>query len=412
MGNTFTVNQYGWQCILNRFQEAVKNKEYDKIDYNLWKKLYNNTSIDTVKITDFPTSNVIDVYIDYTTGGTELFTLFKDLGCINTNGLYHYLSDHWWECLPFRLIETIPVSAPKDVIDQICTDLSSSFRVNDNTLYITKEQAEQSCYLPENVAVYGIKDANICSTTGAINDKIDDLIIDVEELKNKINNYNNKENNTMKNFNFDFGPCTKDNVRMSMYGLAVKNAAGTYVSYNANTNEIVDVDILNFDGGKYLYKMPTAVKDINTGDVIIHMHKPMFVTAISGDRKTITAVDVYDGESKNILIPRSPFGFDFVTKVVNLFGGFLQDNSPNEANPFGNMWMLALMGDDAGKMDDLLPLMLMSQGGNFASNPMMMYFLMKDGGNNDMLPFLMMMGQNTSSTAPSVNDAALDAPAI
>ena len=36
--------------------------------------------------------------------------------------------------------------------------------------------------------------------------------------------------NTNKFMNFEFGPCTGNNIRMSMYGLAVKNASGTWVS--------------------------------------------------------------------------------------------------------------------------------------------------------------------------------------
>ena len=34
-----------------------------------------------------------------------------------------------------------------------------------------------------------------------------------------------------KIFNFDFGPLKSDNVRMSMYGLAVKNRDGNYVAW-------------------------------------------------------------------------------------------------------------------------------------------------------------------------------------
>ena len=63
-----------------------------------------------------------------------------------------------------------------------------------------------------------------------------------------------KEKDNMKMFgNFEFGNCEKDGVRLSPYGIAVKNAAGVYVSYKVDTGDIVDVDIANFNGGKYLY---------------------------------------------------------------------------------------------------------------------------------------------------------------
>ena len=50
----------------------------------------------------------------------------------------------------------------------------------------------------------------------------------------------------MKGFKFDFGPCTNDNVRMSTYGLAVKNGNDEWVSYDPNSDQIINVDLLNF----------------------------------------------------------------------------------------------------------------------------------------------------------------------
>ena len=148
----------------------------------------------------------------------------------------------------------------------------------------------------------------------------------------------------MKGFNFDFGPCTNDNIRMSMYGLAVKNTAGTYVSYNPATQEIVDVDIFNFEGGKYMYKMPVAIKDVAVGDVVIHQRKPMFVVSI-GDT-TLTVIDPVAGERKEIMLTRSPFGFNFATKIVSLFSMGAMGTASAE-NPFGNMLPLMLMSDGA-----------------------------------------------------------------
>lgn len=197
---------------------------------------------------------------------------------------------------------------------------------------------------------------------------------------------NGKENDSMNLFkNFDFGSCENDNVKMSMYGIAVKNANGTWVAYDAKSESVVDVDILNFDA-KYLYKMPVAIKDVKAGDVVIHNRKPMFVTVVEGGK--LGAIDPAAGEEKVILLTKSMFGFDFVTKVVNLFGDLSATASADA--PFGNMLPIMMLAD--GKNDDMLPLMFAMNGGKFdMSNPMMMYFLMKDSkGGNDMLPFLMM----------------------
>lgn len=196
----------------------------------------------------------------------------------------------------------------------------------------------------------------------------------------------------MKGFNFDFGPCTNNAVKMSLYGLAVKNSTGTWVSYDPKSETIIDVDILNFDGAKYLYKMPVAIKDIAVGDVVVHMGKPMFV--VGSNPKSLNVVDPISGEKKEVMLTRSPFGFDFATKIVNFLGNFM-DSAATPDNPFGNMWMLMLTQGENSDISNILPFMLMN-GGAANMNPMMMYFLLGNkGGNNSLLPLMLMMNNNT-----------------
>ena len=225
-----------------------------------------------------------------------------------------------------------------------------------------------------------------------VNEKIDEAF-KKHENENKI--FNEKENENMKGFNFDFGPCTGDNVRLSMYGLAVKNAAGTYVSYNSKSKEIVDVDILNFDGGKYMYKFPVALSQVAVGDVVIHNRKPMFVIALDEVGKNLTVVDVCAGEQKTVIPTVNMFGFNFITKIVSLFdmsGGMA---TASEAQPFGNMLPLMLMGDN--KDIDPMMLMMLMGGGDMSAltaNPMMLYLMMKDGKGKDMDPLMLMFMMN------------------
>jgi hypothetical protein len=219
-----------------------------------------------------------------------------------------------------------------------------------------------------------------------------------DEINNNLDNKNEKENDEMKNIvNFDFGPCTgSDNIRMSVYGIAVKNANGTFVSYDAANAAIMDVDVFNFDGAKFLYKMPVAIKDIKVGDVVIHARKPMFVTDIAVNDKSLKVVDPVSGEKKEIILTRSPFGFDFATKIVNFLGNIGGNSAANADNPFGNLWMFMLMNDN-GDTDNILPFMLMSQnGGNI--DPMMMFALMGNKGDTSWLPFLMMSNANKPHT--------------
>lgn len=180
---------------------------------------------------------------------------------------------------------------------------------------------------------------------------------------------------------------------MSLYGMAIKNASGTYVAYDTKSKQVMDVDIFNFEGAnKFIYRMPAALKDVTVGDVVIHARKPMFVLEVRADNR-LNVMDIFDGEEKTIVMTKSPFGFDFITKVVSLVNFA---NVANEGNPFGNMLPFLMLSDDNKDMNDLLPLMLMSGNGNFdMSNPMMLYFLASNR-TNDSLALAMMM----SSMAP------------
>lgn len=195
---------------------------------------------------------------------------------------------------------------------------------------------------------------------------------------------------------------------MSMYGLAVKNAAGTYVSFNPATREIVDVDIFNFDGSKYMYKMPVVTKDVAVGDVIIHQRKPMFVEGFT-ELGGVMAVDPVAGERKEILPTKNMFNFNFVTKVVSLFN-MCGTPTPTTEQPFGNMLPLMLMGEEGGDIDPMMLMFMMNQNGgantSVFGNPMMMYFLMKDKGEIDSMMMFMMMNQQQPHTCHCENKCA------
>lgn len=227
---------------------------------------------------------------------------------------------------------------------------------------------------------------NISTAANTLTKRVEDL-----EMKVKDTYVNDKENKTMDIMkNFEFGKLTNPAVRLSMYGVAVKNTSGTWVSYDTNTGDIIDVDIFNFDTGSFLYQMPATVKQIKTGDTIIHNRKPCFVVGFAEDTGNPIVIDVMAGERKEVLPTKNMFGFNFVVKIVNLMNGMLGDTKPNADNPFGSMLPFLMMGDNT-KMDDILPMMLMMNG-NTMDNPMLMYAMMK-GDSKDMLPFLMMMNQ-------------------
>ena len=207
---------------------------------------------------------------------------------------------------------------------------------------------------------------------------------------------NKKEKKDMNFFkNFEFGPVKNDIVRLSPYGLAIKNLDGSWVSYDGTSDSIIDVDVFNFEGKNLIYKIPAAPHTVRAGDMIVHQGKGMYVlTDVCEGDTCVSVIDPRAGESKEILFTKSPFGFTFVTKLVSLLD--MSGINANTDNPFGNLWPLAMMGDkdcDTGTMMAMM-MMMNSEGCSFdMSNPMMMYALMS-GDNKDMLlPMMLMAGR-------------------
>lgn len=378
--------------VMDDFSADFKNKKYsEKIEYELWRKIrnvktpiisYNNTVV-----------NIFEGY-NHIPEDWEKVASFK----INDWGFGRFLYDNYFN-------------------EEVQSNMSSISATNKSASNITATTTNATIDTTLNgyfnsSAVDSIKvdnygnvrwsdrtgDDGTYATTSLVNS------CDICYHKNKCDNcyYAKKANENkndegektkMKGFNFDFGPCTNDQVRMSMYGLAIKNASGEWVSYN--DGQVVNVDVLNFDGAKYMFKMPVAVKDIAVGDIVIHNRVPMFVESVENG---IHVVDIRAGEKKEILPTTNMFGFNFVTKIVSMFNAF--QSSPTPDQPFGNMLpFLMLNGEDGKSMDSdtmLMFMMMQNQNGstNIFANPMMLYFLMKDKGGNDILPLMLMMNQS------------------
>lgn len=315
--------------------------------------------------------------------------LEKYVKCIKTKGykkipypLYHLLKNR------IKCDETVFVSL---------TDNVYAFFIEQDEIYYINDNDDTDFYkwFTENywkrrwMFIVKPRAITIDDTWCSSGTHIYSQVIGNSELK--INDNKKKENDIMKGFNFDFGPVTGDVVRISTYGLAVKNQNGEWVSCNSATNEIFNVDLLNFDASKFVYKMPVAIKDVAVGDVIIHNKVAVFVTAI--EDKVIVAIDPHSGEEKRVLLTRSPFGFDYATKLVSFLTMF--DNTATADNPFGGFLPFMLMGENDSIDPMAMLVMMQSQGNETAmfSNPMMMYLLMKDSGNKDALLPLMMMSQ-------------------
>lgn len=369
------ITQERMNALLDQFTKATNQKQYKRIPYVDWKRLKTVGTCFAGVVTD-PLTGQISV--DLTSKRGDTFATFeaddKSFG----------------EFLLTKIMTEGDVTAmpPKDNDTYSWSDTALTYSYTPSGTISKTVDYNRSVSGNDYYNTYGTSlGSTSISSTYVTKAELEDAI---KPLTNKSIKENKKE---MKGFNFDFGPVKTDSVKISVYGLAVKNTNGTYVSYDTTSGNLMDVDILNFDGSKFLYKMPVAIKDVKVGDIVIHNRVPMFVTSVGSDAKTLVVVDPVNGEKKEIMLTRSPFGFDFATKIINIIGNMSADAN----NPFGNMWMFALASGDGKDTSfaDLAPLMLMSQG-SLNIDPMMMYVLASGGKNDSLLPLMFMMNKSNT----------------
>lgn len=470
-------SQSAFNELFEKFNKAVKNKQYKKFDYDAWCKIrktikehcsrVDNKIVPTIIHFDIDTrkvfvENVPNFYFDDKSFGqflvnelTPQFIIKVLMSSIEVKETTDYVistkpttAEVNWK----REMTTNDSYYYKNIIKQ-CKEITNYFNdVNEHyeKIYTDSKKYEPSYATaqPTNLSWDGITGGPIgdntatkaivsnaaelaktakpesltldwFASTGTTKSVSADDLVDVTKLNTKVSvispcadqvsictddlcknckNYEKKDNeekeNKMKGFNFDFGKITNDSIRMSMYGMAVKNTSGVWTAYDKSTGDLMDVDVFNFDGSNFLFKMPVAIKDIAVGDVIIHARKPMFVVSKT-EAGDLVAVDPVAGEKKTIMPIRSPFGFNFTTKVISLFDNLMGNSeAPSADNPFGSLWMLMLMDGKSDMKDMLVPMMLMSQanGPTNAFNPMML-MLMNDGDMKDLALPLMLMNQ-------------------
>ena len=206
-----------------------------------------------------------------------------------------------------------------------------------------------------------------------------------------------KENKTMSENitrKFKFGPAPKSAVKMSPFGIAFENYENNWVIIN-DEGTMTSVEGMVFDM-PLIYMMPVAVKDVQIGDYIDHSGAWVKVMD-KNERGNFVCLHPWRGEEVNVIPAKSPFGFDFVTKLVCFGEDMFTGKDASAQSPFGSMLPFMLMAD--GNMNDnsMLPLMLMMQNNGGAldmSNPLMLMALMgdKNGSKNDlMLPLMYSM---------------------
>lgn len=379
------------QKLLDKFSNAVKQKKYKKIDYPIWRTITNSDARVLRVVQDVGPVTGVNRY--------DITNLSKDMKIgpfwADDDSLGSFIHQNFGGCwaAPPSNSEN---EGDKDMLQTISN--ADGYATGGYTT-TTGTCINSHDYLTDHTITTGDPVSYTTSTWTAVpnysyiynsgdvlpHNEVEKLINDILKAKEK---EEKEKMDTSKMFNFDFGPVSGSQFRMSPYGLAVRTAANGWVAFNTQTGELMDVEILNFDISKMIYKMPVAMSAIAVGDILLHGGKPVFVRNI-GDG-VVNVIDYSTASVMDILPVKSPFGFNFFTKVVCLFDMSGMSAATPE-NPFGGLLPFLMMGD--GK--DIDPMMFMFIGGNmnFASNPMMMYFLLKQDGkdNSNLLPLLMMM---------------------
>lgn len=213
----------------------------------------------------------------------------------------------------------------------------------------------------------------------------------IEDNKENINTLITEEENSMfDNFvkGLEFGAIKTNDISYTFNGICFRNAEGNYISLNPDGTF---TNIYDMTVDMPIYVMPVGKDQIKVGDIIKHFDKWVMVAQI--DKTTITALDPWTREIRVIIPEKSIFGFDYYTKIIDIFSGF--GNSANQNNPFGNMLPFLMMSKDSDI--DPMMLMMMMNGQNFGGNmnPMMMYMMMSKNSGTDskdkILPLMMMM---------------------
>ena len=280
--------------LLKDFQKATEDEGYARISYGEWRKLKTSESANFVIIHSVPEYNLEKLQIkEYNTWKKALGETLYSYTCskiTSSNSLAAFLINHWKDYLPFDLkTNVVEVSqggyfisnldSAKDTIIYRTTPTSSSNYTTtsiDNSInnYIQEWYNSNTTTLYNNILNQLDADGYITKTNNK--DKKNNVYTDnLIEYITKTNNDKEKDNmNTNDLIKFDFGPVSDKQFRMSPYGIAVATNANGWVSYNPKTGEVFNVDIINFDISKLIYKMPVALNAIAIGDILIHGNLP------------------------------------------------------------------------------------------------------------------------------------------
>ena len=320
----------------------------------------------------------------YDSFGIEKYNGAKLL-CINKQGFFCYKDIY--DVFQKELFTINKYLVSKDTIDVDSLQSLKDF---------AEPQKEKLCCDTAPILTSSIGDTNkVVDTFGeTMNKAVEDLLNNESSFKKEYTcNFNSTDNTEEEKSMFDkmmknieFGKVNTSDLAYTFNGICFRDADGNYTSLNPDgtfTNVydmVMDIPI---------YVMPVGKDQIKVGDIIKYFDKWVMIAQI--DNTTITTIDPWTREIRVIIPEKSVFGFDYYTKVIDIFSGF--NINADSSTPFGSMLPFMMMSD---KSDiDPMMIMMMMNGQNLNDmNPMMMYMMMSkdsDIKKDNMLPFMMMI---------------------
>ena len=101
------------------------------------------------------------------------------------------------------------------------------------------------------------------------------------------------------------------------------------------------------------------------------------------------------------------FVINFTIFFVSRMEDMIQNTNADASNPFGNLLPFMLMSEGKNDFKDIM-LMSMLNGNTLDANPLVLYSLMNENGNDDFMKFMLLSQMNPSIFNFNLNGAPAD----
>lgn len=167
--------------------------------------------------------------------------------------------------------------------------------------------------------------------------------------------------NMFTGMNSMFGKIAPGMCRISMSGkIAIKTSSG-YKAYDVDTGRLTNCDSFAFDVGEdFFFVIPT--NKVERGDIILAGGKPRCV--LEANKNEIKIFSYEDGTIDTLVPERHMFMGKqyFYGKIISVFGNMF-GKGKGMNNMIKYMMMSEMLGNKSGSDSNMLPMMMLMNGG-------------------------------------------------